>query len=92
MSPLLTRIVGPFRLLTGGGEGPAAILWAPALVIGALLLLSPVYLAFRSLGAGPEFWDALLRWRVLELLARHRGPGGGGNRRLYCKLPCPWPG
>ena len=70
MSPLLAKFVRPFRLLTGNGEGPAAVLWAPALLIGALLLLSPIYLALRSLGAGPDFWDALLRWRVLEILFR----------------------
>ena len=45
-------------------------MWAPALVIGAFLILSPVYLAIRSLGAGYEFWDALLRVRVLEILIR----------------------
>ena len=70
MSPLLAKFARPFRLLTGNGEGPAAVLWAPALLIGALLLLSPIYLALRSLGAGPDFWDALLRWRVLEILFR----------------------
>ena len=70
MSPLLTRIAGPFRSLVGSREGPALVLWAPALLIGALLLLSPVYLAIRSLGAGPEFWDVLLRWRALEILLR----------------------
>ncbi len=70
MTPFLAKIVSPLLALTGKREGPAAILWAPALVIGALLLLSPVYLALRSLGAGQEFWDALLRWRVLEILVR----------------------
>ena len=70
MTPFLAKIVSPILALTGNREGPAAILWAPALVIGALLLLSPVYLALRSLGAGQEFWDALLRWRVLEILVR----------------------
>ena len=70
MTPFLAKIVSPLLALTGSREGPAAILWAPALVIGALLLLSPIYLALRSLGAGQEFWDALLRWRVLEILVR----------------------
>ncbi len=50
--------------------GPPAILWAPALVIGAFLLLSPIYLGIRSLGAGYEFWDLFLRIRVLEILLR----------------------
>ena len=70
MIPFLARIVSPLLVLTGGREGPAAVLWAPAVIIGALLLLSPIYLAVRSLGAGQEFWDALLRWRVLEILLR----------------------
>ena len=51
-------------------NGPPPVLWVPALIIGALLLLSPFYLAFRSLGAGQEFWDALFRLRVLEILLR----------------------
>lgn len=62
--------MGPLLSLSGGGDRPTIVLWAPALVIGALLLLSPVYLAVRSLGAGQEFLDALLRWRVLEILLR----------------------
>ena len=58
------------RRRAGFINGPPVILWAPALVIGAFLILSPVYLAIRSLGAGYEFWDALLRVRVLEILIR----------------------
>jgi iron(III) transport system permease protein len=34
------------------------------------LLLSPGYLVIRTLGAGPEVWDLLFRWRVLEILLR----------------------
>ncbi len=56
--------------LTGRRERPTVLLWAPALAIGALLLLSPVYLTIRSLGAGTEFWDALLRLRTLEILVQ----------------------
>ena len=58
------------RRRAGFINGPPVILWAPALVIGAFLILSPVYLAIRSFGAGYEFWDALLRVRVLEILIR----------------------
>jgi len=46
------------------------VVWAPALLIVALLLLSPVYLAIRTLGAGTELWDVLFRMRVLETLGR----------------------
>ena len=35
-----------------------------------LLLLSPVYLAIRSLDAGVEAWDLLIRPRVLQILLR----------------------
>ncbi len=70
MNLSLAKLVGTVLRRVGGFDVPPAFLWAPALVIGALLLLSPAYLAIRSLGAGPEFWDALLRWRVLEILLR----------------------
>ena len=70
MTPFLGKIVGPLLSLSASRDRPTVILWAPALAIGALLLLSPVYLAVRSLGAGQEFWDAMLRWRVLEILLR----------------------
>ena len=69
LSPL-AKLLGPAWRRAGIAGGPPPILWLPALLLGALLLLSPVYLAIRSLGAGPEFWDAFLRLRVLEILAR----------------------
>ena len=64
------KYLGPVLRRVGFINGPPAVLWVPALAIGLLLLLSPVYLAVRTLGAGQEFWEALLRWRVLELLLR----------------------
>ena len=66
----VAKLLGPVMRRAGAVEIPPAILWGPALLIGVLLLLSPFYLIFRSLGAGSEFWDALLRWRVLEILLR----------------------
>ena len=54
----------------GVTPGPPPFLWGPALVIGGLLLLAPVYLMVRSLGAGVEFWDGFLRVRTLEILLR----------------------
>ena len=47
-----------------------AVLLVPALLVGAALLLPPVYLAIRSLGSGSDFWDLLFRPRVAEILAR----------------------
>lgn len=67
--PVLNSL-GPALRRVGFINGPPPVLWIPALAIGLLLLVSPIYLAFRSLGAGYEFWDALFRWRVLEILAR----------------------
>ncbi len=66
----VAKFLDSARRRAGFINGPPFILWAPALVIGAFLILSPVYLAIRSLGAGYEFWDALLRVRVLEILIR----------------------
>ena len=42
----------------------------PALIVGAALLLPPVYLLVRSLGGGEELWDLLLRPRVAGILGR----------------------
>ncbi len=64
------KFIGPALRRVGFISGPSPILWVPAVVISLLLLLSPAYLVIRSLGAGQEFWDVLLRWRVLELLLR----------------------
>ena len=70
MTAPILKSLGPALRRVGFINGPPAVLWVPALAIGLLLLLSPVYLAVRTLGAGQEFWEALLRWRVLELLLR----------------------
>ena len=70
MAAPVLKFIGPALRRAGLMDGPSPFLWLPALAIGLLLLLSPAYLAFRSVGAGQEFWDALLRWRVLELLLR----------------------
>ena len=66
----IRRLLDPALRRVGLVNGPPLVLWAPALAIGALLLLSPVYLTLRSLGAGQEFWDAFLRLRVLEILLK----------------------
>ena len=46
------------------------ILLVPALIVGAALLLPPVYLLVRSLGGGSELWDLLFRERVAAILGR----------------------
>lgn len=50
-------------------NAPLVIL-VPALVVGAALLLPPVYLVVRSLGSGNELWDLLFRERVAGILGR----------------------
>ena len=50
-------------------NAPPVILF-PALIVGAALLLPPVYLAVRSLGSGSELWDLLFRERVAGILGR----------------------
>ena len=42
----------------------------PALIVGAALLLPPVYLLVRSIGGGEELWDLLLRPKVAGILGR----------------------
>ncbi len=56
-------------LLTKPGRPPVLLLLAGGSV-AAVLLLSPSYLLIRTLGAGPEAWDLLIRIRVLEILGR----------------------
>ena len=70
MAAPVLKLIGPALRRVGFISGPSPVLWVPAVVISLLLLLSPAYLVIRSLGAGQEFWDVLLRWRVLELLLR----------------------
>ena len=58
------------RTFNGGFGWPPAVVWIPALLVAAALVLSPAYLALRTVGAGGEAWDVLFRMRVLEILAR----------------------
>jgi iron(III) transport system permease protein len=46
------------------------VIWLPAALVGALLLLSPAYLVIRTLGVGADAGEALFRMRVLEILFR----------------------
>ena len=46
------------------------IIVIPALLVGAALMLPPVYLLVRSLGGGSELWDLLFRPRVASILGR----------------------
>ncbi len=56
--------------LFAGAARPPAIIWIPALVVAALLLIAPVYLAFRTLGAGPDAAGLIFRTRTLWVVLR----------------------
>jgi len=58
------------RSLAGGKTVPPAMIWVPALAIGAVLLLPLVYLVVRTFDAGGDAWDLLFRQRVLSILGR----------------------
>ena len=49
---------------------PPAVIWLPALVIAALLLISPVYLAIRTVGAGPDAAELIFRTRTFWVVLR----------------------
>ena len=61
--------LGGDRLFEGVAR-PPAVAWAPALLIAALLLVAPVYLALRALGAGPEAADLIFRVSTLTVALR----------------------
>ena len=63
------RIRQPLDKLRLAGGAPPVIL-VPALIVGAALLLPPVYLVVRSLGGGSELWDLLFRAKVAAILGR----------------------
>ena len=57
------------RIRPAGLTAPLIIL-IPALIVGAALLLPPVYLVVRSLGGGSELWELLFREKVAAILGR----------------------
>ena len=81
------KVTGPTRRVIGTGRGgdwlfegmarPPAVAWAPALLIAALLLIAPVYLVLRALGAGPEAADLIFRVRTLSVALRTVALMGG---------------
>ena len=58
------------RSLAGGRSAPPAVIWVPALAVGAALLLPLVYLVVRTFDSGGEVWDLLFRQRVAAILGR----------------------
>ena len=60
----------PLGGLSRGRNTPPLLLWGPACIVAAAMLLPLVYLLLRALGAGDATWDLLFRTRTLETLGR----------------------
>ena len=58
------------RSLAGGRGIPPAVIWVPALFVGAVLLLPLVYLVVRTFDAGGDIFELLFRQRVAAILGR----------------------
>ena len=52
------------------GRRPPAVVLIPGVLVGLLLVISPVYLSIRTLGAGTEAWDLLVRPNIMFILLR----------------------
>ena len=52
------------------GRMPPAFIWLPAAAIGLLMLMPPVYLLVRTLGAGTAGLEVIFSARTLEILLR----------------------
>ncbi|MCH7838099.1 MAG: iron ABC transporter permease [Chloroflexi bacterium] len=59
-----------FRERTLSAPWPPLFVLAPAVLVGAAMLLPLGYLIWRTLGAGPEAWDLLARSHVFGTLFR----------------------
>ena len=58
------------KLLNGGRNAPPAVIWVPALFVGAVLLLPLIYLVVRSIDSGGDFFELLFRERVGVIIGR----------------------
>ena len=73
--PAVAKIFVSIPRFTGGRlfEGrarPPAVVWVPALLVAVLLLVAPVYLALRTVGAGEDAIDLIFRTRTLWVVVR----------------------
>ena len=70
-SKLLDRLTSSLLMVLGRRPGrPPLFLLLAGCLVAAVMLLAPVYLLLRTIGAGPDALDILLRVRVLEILGR----------------------
>ena len=66
----MLRLLGVGRAASRGGRRAPAVLWAPAVVVGAAMALPMVYLVGRSLDGGGEAFGLLFRMRTAEIFLR----------------------
>jgi len=52
---------------------PPTVVWLPAVLVAAVVLLPVLYLVLRTLGAGGEIWELLFRARTVAILGRTVG-------------------
>jgi iron(III) transport system permease protein len=85
------QIQAALRARLAPSRWPPAIVWLPALLVCGLLLLSPVYLTLRTLDAGGDAWDLILRLRVLQILLRTLGLVSGVTlASVLLAVPLAW--
>ncbi|HEX2172349.1 MAG TPA: iron ABC transporter permease [Dehalococcoidia bacterium] len=65
--PVARPVSGPRPAL------PPAVVWIPAGLVAAGMLLPLIYLLIRAAQAGPDLWSLLLRPRTFDLLLRSAG-------------------
>ena len=65
---ILSQIVASWG--ARAGYWPPMVIWAPAALVAAAMLLPLAYLIVRTVGAAPEALELLLRVRTVEILVR----------------------
>jgi iron(III) transport system permease protein len=66
----VTQILKGLKGLGWEAHRPPPIVWLPAFMIAAAMILPPGYLVLRTFGAGAELFDLVFRIRTLQVLGR----------------------
>ena len=69
---MIRRLAATVGLKSSNGvrNAPPAVIWVPALFVGAVLLLPLIYLMVRSFDSGGDLVNLLFRERVGAILGR----------------------
>ena len=69
---MIRRLAATVGLKSSNGvrNAPPAVIWVPALFVGAVLLLPLIYLVVRSFDSGGDLFNLLFRERVGAILGR----------------------